>query len=111
MKDGRRSDNIYRLRLGRLQRDSKIIKCKRNIARQPRSESVHAQAKCHCEEELYAAALATSESKGIVSLLNDLGYWMKPVLAIDTKATEHIPHRQGIGKLKHIDVPILVDTR
>ena len=29
---------------------------------------------------------------------------MKPVLAIDEKATEHILHRQGIGILKHIDV-------
>ena len=27
----------------------------------------------------------------------------KQVLAIDAKATEHILHRQGIGKLKHID--------
>ena len=26
------------------------------------------------------------------------------MLAIDAKATEHILHRQGIGKLKHIDV-------
>ena len=28
---------------------------------------------------------------------------MKPVLAIDGKATEHILHRQGMGNLKHID--------
>ena len=45
--------------------------------------------------------------KGIVSLLKDLGYEMKPVLAIDATATEHIFHRQGIGKLKHIDVAYL----
>ena len=32
---------------------------------------------------------------------------MKPVLAIDAKATEHILHRHGIGKLKHIDVACL----
>ena len=32
---------------------------------------------------------------------------MKPVLAIDAKATEHILHRQGIGRLKHIDVAYL----
>ena len=48
-----------------------------------------------------------SESKGILSLLKDLGYKMKPVLAIDAKATEHILHRQGIGRLKHIDVAYL----
>ena len=39
-----------------------------------------------------------------MSLLKDLGYEIKPVLAIDAKATEHILHRQAIGRLKHIDV-------
>ena len=39
-----------------------------------------------------------------MSLLRDLEYEKKPVLSIDAKATEHILHRQGIGKLKHIDV-------
>ena len=38
-------------------------------------------------------------SKGIVSLLRDLGYEMKAVLTLDATATEHILHRQGIGKL------------
>ena len=33
-------------------------------------------------------------------------YEKKPVLAIDARATEHILHRQGIGKLKHIDVAL-----
>ena len=33
--------------------------------------------------ELYAAALGESEWKGVVSLLRDLGYETKPVLAID----------------------------
>ena len=39
--------------------------------------------------------------------MRDLGYEKNPVLAIDAKATEHILHRQGIGKLKHIDVAYL----
>ena len=34
-------------------------------------------------------------------------YEKNPVLAIDAKATEHILHRHGIGKLKHIDVAYL----
>ena len=59
------------------------------------------------EAELYAAALGAFQSKGTVSLLKDLGHEMKPVLAIDAKATEHILHRQGIGRLKHIDVAYL----
>ena len=64
-------------------------------------------ARSSAEAELYAAALGASDSKGIVSLLRDLGYEKKPVLAIDAKATEHILHRQGIGKLKHIGVAYL----
>ena len=59
------------------------------------------------EAELYAAALGASELKGIISLMKDLGYEKRPVLAIDAKATEHILHRQGLGKLKHIDVAYL----
>ena len=59
--------------------------------------------------ELYPAALGASESKGVVSLLRvrDLGCQMKPVLAVDAKATEHILQRQGTGILKHIDVAYL----
>ena len=61
-------------------------------------------ARCSAEAELSAAALGASESIGVVSLLKDLGYEMKPVFAIDAKATEHILHRQEIGRMKHIDV-------
>ena len=64
-------------------------------------------ARSSAEAELYAAALEASELKGIISLMRDLGYEKKPVLAFDAKATEHILHRQGIGKLKHIDVAYL----
>ena len=37
-------------------------------------------------------------------MMCDLGFAVKPVLAIDTKANEDILRRRGIGKLKHIDV-------
>ena len=67
----------------------------------------HIIARNSAESELYAAALGASESKGIVSLLKDLGYKMKPVLAIDAKSAEHIFHRQGSGRLNHIDVAYL----
>ena len=40
-------------------------------------------------------------------MMCELGAEVKPVLAIDAKATEHILHRQGIGKLQHIDVAYL----
>ena len=45
-------------------------------------------ARSNAEAELYAAAFGASESKGIASLLKDLGDEMKPVLAIDAKTTE-----------------------
>ena len=37
-------------------------------------------------------------------MMCDLGFAVKPVLIIDAKVTEHILHRHGIGKMKHIDV-------
>ena len=64
-------------------------------------------ARSSAEAELYAAALGASESKGIVSLLKEMGCEMKPALAIDAKATEHLLHRQGIGRLKHVDASYL----
>ena len=56
------------------------------------------------EADLYAAALGASEAKEVQSMMCDLVFAVKPVLIIDAKATEHILHRHGIGKMKHIDV-------
>ena len=64
-------------------------------------------AKCSAEAELYAAALGASEAKEVQSMMCDLGFAVKPVLAIDAKATEHILHRRGSGMLKHTDVAYL----
>ena len=61
-------------------------------------------ARSSAEAELYAAALGGSEAKDVESMMSDLGLVVKPVLIIDAKATEHILHRHGIGKMKHIDV-------
>ena len=80
------------LRLGRTQRNSQIIKRRRDTARQPHPENIHAEAK------IIARSSAEAElSKGIASLLKDLSYEMEPVLAIDAKVIEHILLRQGIG--------------
>ena len=37
-------------------------------------------------------------------MMCDFCFAVTPVLIIDAKATEHILHRHGIGKMKHIDV-------
>ena len=64
-------------------------------------------AKSSAEAELYAAVLGASEAKGFQCMMCDWGFAVKPVLAIDAKAAEHILHRQGTGKLKHKDVAYL----
>ena len=64
-------------------------------------------ARSSAEAELYAPPLGASESKGIASLLKDLGYEMKSVLATNAKAAEHILHRQGFGRVKHLGVAYL----
>ena len=61
-------------------------------------------AKSSAEAELCAAALGATEAKGVQSMMCDLGFAVKPMLNMDAKATERILHRQGIGKLKHVDV-------
>ena len=40
-------------------------------------------------------------------MMRDFGFAVKPVFNVDAKATEYIVHRQGMGKLKHIDVAYL----
>ena len=45
-------------------------------------------AKSSAEAELYAAALGASEAKGVQSSMFDLGFEVKPVLAIDANSQE-----------------------
>ena len=49
-----------------------------------------------------------SSSAGVLMLG---GHSMKAHTRKEAKATEHIFHRQGIGKLNHIDVALLVGAR
>ena len=73
-----------------MQGDTDIIKCTRDTVRQSHVDRIHTQtkiiARSSAKSKVYAAALGASESKGTVSLLCDLGYVMKRVLAIDAKA-------------------------
>ena len=63
-------------------------------------------------QKLYAPALGASDAKGVESGMSDLGFVVKPVLVIDAKATEHILHRQRIGKMKLIFMaPFRPDTQ
>ena len=49
-----------------------------------------------------AGTLPPEALKAIISIA--LGFAVKPALIIDSRTTEHILHRHGIGKMKHIDV-------
>ena len=59
-KHGRRSDDIFRFRLGRLKRNSTIIKRRCDTARQPHLESIHAQAQDHCKKQRRSRAVCCS---------------------------------------------------
>ena len=90
----------------------KIIKRRRDTARQTHTQSIHAQATYHCKKQRRSMNCMLQHwervsKKRVVSLLKDVAHEMKPVLAINVKATEHIVHKQGIGGLKHIDVAYL----
>ena len=55
------------------------------------------------EAELYGTVRAASELLGVRSLARDLGNWPSARLYADASAALGIIHRQGLGKLRHID--------
>ena len=56
------------------------------------------------EAELYAATKAVSEALGLKSVLEDLGINVAIEIEIDAKATVGMVSRQGLGKMKHVEV-------
>ena len=101
-------DSFLRLRLGWRQRNEDIVKCGSRACRTTPFLKAYKRkqkiiTRSSAEAELYAAALGASEAKGAECMMRDLGFAVKPVLVIDAKATEHILHQHGIGKMKHID--------
>ena len=81
-----------------LQGDSIVVERRRADAGKTHPEGIHTQVEGHCKKQ---------RGGRVQSMMFDLGFAVKPVLAIDAKVTEHILHRQGIGKLKHINVAYL----
>ena len=59
------------------------------------------------EAELYGTVRASCELLGIRSLARDFGRWMQGRLYADASAALGIIHRQGLGKLRHIDTSAL----
>jgi hypothetical protein len=65
-------------------------------------------AKSSGESELYAAVRASAEGLGILTLFADFGLKnMKASVGMDASAAIGIAQRQGIGKLRHVEVDVL----
>ena len=104
------ADSVHGTRTGLLKGDSEVVERRRDDAGKIHPESIHTKAEDHCKEQRRGRTVCSSigsvRSEG-GSEHDALGFVVKPVLAIDAKAIEHILHRQVIGKLKHIGVAYL----
>ena len=66
-----------------------------------------APARSSGEAELYAANKGTSEGMGLVSLAEDWGVSLDLSLELDASATKGILERQGLGRVRLMDVQVL----
>ena len=64
-------------------------------------------AKSSAESELYGIVRASCEALGFVSLAEDMGVEMKTRLHMDATAAQGIIDRQGLSKVRHLDVNLL----
>ncbi len=59
------------------------------------------------EAELYAVLKAATQTKGIMSMFMDFGLEADGLVMTDANAAMGIVHRQGLGKMRHLDVQYL----
>ena len=64
-------------------------------------------AKSSAESELYSVVKGATEGLGLITLCNDLGTDIGTRLNLDATAAKGILDRQGISKVRHIDVNVL----
>ena len=64
-------------------------------------------AKSSAESELYSVVKGATEGLGLITLCQDLGSGMDARLNLDATAAKGILERQGIAKVRHIDVNVL----
>ena len=64
-------------------------------------------AKSSAESELYGIVRGTCEALGFISLAEDLGSEMTARLHMDATAAQGIVDRQGLSKVRHLDVNLL----
>jgi hypothetical protein len=56
------------------------------------------------EAELYALVKGAYQTKGLISMLVDMGHTLDGKVCTDASAAIGIVHRRGLGKVKHLDV-------
>jgi hypothetical protein len=59
------------------------------------------------EAEFHAAAKATAELLAVAGMMRELGWEVHRRLFVDASAAQAIANRQGIGKIRHLDVKFL----
>ena len=64
-------------------------------------------AKSSAEAELYATVKAAVEALGIGTLLGELGQEMQMRVHIDSTAAKSICEREGLDKMRHVEVAVL----
>ena len=64
-------------------------------------------AKSSAESELYSVVKGATEGLGLITLFNDMGGVKEVRLNLDATAAKGILERQGISKVRHIDVNVL----
>ena len=64
-------------------------------------------AKSSGEAELYGVVRGSTEGLGLITLCSDLGSVVACRIHVDASAAKGIVEREGLGKLRHIDVDIL----
>ncbi len=60
------------------------------------------------EAKCYSACKAAAEGVAMQALLNDLGWHAEIHIRIDASAARSMANRQGIGRVKHLQVRLLV---
>lgn len=64
-------------------------------------------AQSSAESELVAVVKASCEAIGTVALMDDLGLCARVRLHVDAAAALGILERQGVGRVRHLDIGIL----
>ena len=88
-----------------------MLRCESGARQRPnpgrRAKTSSGAAKSSAESELYGVVRGACETLGVKTLCQDMGSSVGIVLELDATAAKGILDRQGIAKVRHIDVNCL----